>query len=64
MRFVLRAADGSEVYAWTLASLGTRALGTGAATNFVTRITTPPPEAESIEIRFARHDELGTTARP
>ena len=34
------------------------------ATNVVTRITAPPQEAESIEIRFARSDELATTARP
>jgi predicted Zn finger-like uncharacterized protein len=64
MRFVLRAADGSELYAWTLASVGSRLLGENAATNFVTRITAPPEGAENIEIRFARSDELGTTARP
>ena len=64
MRFVLRAADGSQVYAWTLASVGTKPLGAGEATGFVTRITAPPQEAENIEIRFVRSDELATTARP
>ncbi len=64
MRFVLRSADGHELYAWTLASVGARPLEAGNATNFVTRITAPPEGAENIEIRFARADELGTNARP
>ena len=64
MRFILSAADGSELYAWTLASVGARPLGAGETTGFVTRIAAPPEEAENIEIRFARGDELGSNARP
>lgn len=64
MRFVLSAADGRELYAWTLTSVGARPLGPGEATSFVTRIAAPPDKAENIEIRFARDDELGSNARP
>jgi predicted Zn finger-like uncharacterized protein len=64
MRFVLRGPDKRELYAWTLASVGTKALEAGEATSFVTRVAAPPQEAENIEIRFARRDELATTARP
>lgn len=64
MRFVLRSASGARLYAWTLQSVGAHPIGSGGATNFVTRITDPPEGAEKIEIRFARADELGSNARP
>jgi predicted Zn finger-like uncharacterized protein len=64
LRFVLRDAGGRELYAWTLASVGARPLKAGEMTNFVTRVAAPPEEADNIEIRFARDDELGSNARP
>jgi hypothetical protein len=56
LRFVLRDGSGQEAYAWTLDGVGTRQLGPGEATRFVTRVAAPPPEVQDVEIRFARGD--------
>lgn len=61
--FRLAGGDGSEVYRWTLDS-GARPLKPGEATNFVTRVASPPEQASSILIRFAHADEIGLDKVP
>jgi predicted Zn finger-like uncharacterized protein len=58
LRFTLlnNARDG--VYAWTLDS-GIRPLRPGEMTTFTTRVASPPPAAENVQIRFAHADEIG-----
>ena len=58
LRFVLRDAARSDVYAWTLDS-GIRPLRPGEMTTFTTRVASPPPAAADVEIRFAHADEIG-----
>jgi predicted Zn finger-like uncharacterized protein len=57
LRFTLlnNARDG--VYAWTLDS-GIRPLRPGEMTTFTTRVASPPPAAENVQIRFAHADEI------
>jgi hypothetical protein len=58
LRFILRDAGRSDVYAWTLDS-GIRPLRPGEMTTFTTRVASPPPAAADVEIRFAHADEIG-----
>jgi len=64
MRFALRDGSKSEVYSWTLASVGGRTLEPGQATSFVTRIAEPPEGSQDVEIRFARAEEITVNAGP
>jgi len=48
-----------ELYHWTFA-LSERALPPDAAASFVTRLSSPPPEARDIEIRFAQGADLAS----
>ncbi len=59
LRFVLRNANGDQLHAWTLNSVGKGPIGAGVASSFVTRLAAPPAGMESVEIRFARPGELG-----
>lgn len=61
LRFGLKDAQKAEVYSWQL-DTATRPLNPGESTSFVTRIASPPELAEEIEIRFARLDEIGSSA--
>ncbi|CAN5245297.1 zinc-ribbon domain-containing protein [soil metagenome] len=61
LRFILRDGAKKEVYAWTLDS-AVRPLRTGEVTNFVTRVASPPETAKDLEIRFARLEEIGSSA--
>lgn len=63
LRFILRDAARKEVYAWTLDS-AMRPLRAGEASNFVTRVASPPAAAAELQIRFARLDEIGSNAAP
>lgn len=63
LRFGLNEDTGQEVYQWTVES-GARPLKPGESTNFVTRVASPPETARNVEIRFARANEIGTTAQP
>ncbi len=58
LRFILKDAAQSDVYAWTLDS-GIRPLRPGEMTTFTTRVASPPPTAEDVQIRFAHADEIG-----
>ena len=62
IRFALLA-DGREIYTWKLPATS-RALKPGESTNFLTRVAAPPENADDLEIRFAREDEIGSTAGP
>jgi|GEM_PF-1008564 len=59
LRFALHNDGQIEVYRWTVDS-GARPLRPGESTNFVTRVASPPDGAKSVEIRFARADEIGS----
>jgi predicted Zn finger-like uncharacterized protein len=59
LRFGLKDGSKSEVYSWTLDTKA-RPLEPGQSTNFVTRIASPPDASNSLEIRFARPDEIGS----
>lgn len=63
LRFGLRSGDNSEVYHWQL-DTEARPLRPGEAKGFVTRVAAPPQTASTIEIRFARADEIGSNASP
>jgi Zn-finger nucleic acid-binding protein len=63
LRFGLRSADSTEVYQWQL-DTQSRPLKPGESTSFITRIASPPETAETVEIRFARADEIGSNATP
>lgn len=58
LRFALQNNAKDEVYAWTLDS-GIRPLRPGEMTTFTTRVASPPPMAENVQIRFAHADEIG-----
>ncbi len=59
LRFVLRNAQGKQLHAWTLNSVGKGPIGAGVVSSFVTRLAAPPAGVESVEIRFARPGEIG-----
>lgn len=52
VRISLRDEAGAELYAWTVVLEATR-LDPGASTEFVTRLSSPPPGAANIEVTFA-----------
>lgn len=54
---------GREIYTWNLPATS-RALKPGESTGFLTRVATPPENAQDLEIRFARDDEIGSNADP
>jgi predicted Zn finger-like uncharacterized protein len=58
LRFILKNGAADDIYAWTLDS-GIRPLRPGEMTTFTTRVASPPPAAEDVQIRFARADEIG-----
>ena len=58
LRFTLQNNAAGDVYAWTLDS-GIRPLRPGEMTTFTTRVASPPPAAENVQIRFAHADEIG-----
>jgi predicted Zn finger-like uncharacterized protein len=58
LRFTLQNNAKHDVYAWTLDS-GIRPLRPGEMTTFTTRVASPPPMAETVQIRFAHADEIG-----
>lgn len=62
IRFALLA-DGREIYTWKLPATS-RALKPGESTSFLTRVAAPPENADDLEIRFAREDEIGSNAGP
>jgi hypothetical protein len=61
LRFILRDRASKDVYAWTVAS-SIRPLRPGEMTSFTTRVASPPATAETVQIRFARIDEIGSNA--
>ncbi|MCB1431435.1 MAG: zinc-ribbon domain-containing protein [Alphaproteobacteria bacterium] len=63
LRFSLQDAAGAEVYSWQL-DTNARPLQPGESTSFVTRIASPPAEAGEVKIRFARIEEIGSSAHP
>lgn len=63
IRLALKNELGEDAYVWTVDS-GVRPLRPGEATVFTTRVQAPPEAAETIEIRFARKEEMGSSARP
>ncbi|MEQ8283757.1 MAG: DUF3426 domain-containing protein [Parvibaculum sp.] len=56
LRVGLRDDEQRELYHWTLA-LGQNELPPGEATNFITRLSSPPVEARDIEVRFVREQD-------
>lgn len=62
IRFALFA-KGEEIYVWHLPATS-RALKPGESTGFLTRLAAPPENADDLEIRFAREDEIGSNAGP
>jgi hypothetical protein len=62
LRFTLQNNAKDEVYAWTLDS-GIRPLRPGEMTTFTTRVASPPPMAENVQIRFAHADEIGVNRK-
>jgi predicted Zn finger-like uncharacterized protein len=63
LRFALKSDHNSEVYDWQL-DTESRPLRPGEAKAFVTRVATPPETASTVEIRFARADEIGSNTGP
>jgi hypothetical protein len=63
LRFGLKSGDQIEVYDWQL-DTDSRPLRPGEAKGFVTRVAAPPQTASTVEIRFARADEIRSNASP
>jgi predicted Zn finger-like uncharacterized protein len=59
LRFGLLDGARQDVYHWVL-DTGARPLKPGEATNFITRVASPPEPAKKLEIRFAHADEIGS----
>ncbi len=59
LRFGLKTSAEKEVYVWKL-DTESRPLRPGEAKSFFTRIASPPETANSVEIRFARSDEISS----
>ena len=62
LRFTLQNNAKNNVYGWTLDS-GIRPLRPGEMTTFTTRVASPPPMAENVQIRFAHADEIGVNGK-
>lgn len=63
LRFGLVSDGQDEVYTWHL-NTEARTLKPGEVKTFTTRLASPPDAARSVEIRFARADEIGSNATP
>jgi hypothetical protein len=63
LRFGLLSDSNNEVYQWQI-DTESRPLRPGEAKSFFTRIASPPETANSVEIRFARAEEIGSKAVP
>jgi len=63
LRFGLRSTENKEVYQWQL-DTEARPLRPGETKSFITRIASPPEAANTVEIRFARLDEIGSNTVP
>ena len=63
LRFGLKSGADKEVYQWRL-DTESRPLRPGEAKSFFTRVASPPETASSVEIRFARADEIGSNTAP
>lgn len=63
LRFGLKSGDNKEVYQWQL-DTESRPLRPGETKSFITRIASPPETANTVEIRFARADEIGSNGSP
>jgi hypothetical protein len=63
LRFGLTSTGSKEVYSWQL-DTGARPLRPGEATGFTTRVASPPENAQALQIRFARSDEIGSNKSP
>ncbi|HHI82815.1 MAG TPA: hypothetical protein ENJ99_06645 [Rhizobiales bacterium] len=63
LRFILTDSKNREVYAWTLAGVLRQKLAGGNSASFVTRITSPPKDAENLQIRFATASEIRHTGK-
>ena len=58
LRFIVRDAQGSEIYAWT-AVLEQPGLNPGDTTWFKSRLASPPAEGRSLDVRFFNKTDLG-----
>ena len=56
IRVMLSDQDRHEIYRWTF-DAGVSTLKAGAQSAFVTRLSSPPPEARNLNIRFAEAGE-------
>ena len=63
LRFGLKSAEHKEVYQWQL-DTESRPLRPGESKGFITRIASPPEAASTVEIRFARAEEIRSNAKP
>lgn len=63
LRFGLKSAEHKEVYQWQL-DTESRPLRPGESKSFITRIASPPEAASTVEIRFARAEEISSNATP
>ena len=57
LRFSVRDAQGTEIYAWNTL-LEQSALKPGERTTFKSRLASPPPEGRNIDIRFFNRRDL------
>jgi hypothetical protein len=63
LRFGLKSAEQAEVYQWQL-DTESRPLRPGESKSFITRIASPPEAASTVEIRFARAEEISSNTAP
>jgi predicted Zn finger-like uncharacterized protein len=60
IRFTLRDSQGAAIYEWSLKAVS-RPIKAEEVSSFLTRVASPPENAEAIEIRFAEPQDSGTT---
>ena len=63
LHFTLRDANRAAIYEWSLTP-ATRPIKAGEVSTFLTRLASPSPAAEVVEIRFAGAGDSGTNPRP
>lgn len=62
LRLAIRGGAGSELYVWT-ANADVTELGPGEASRFSRRLASPPPDSQSVMVRFVAKDDIVAAIR-
>ncbi len=62
LRFAIRGSAGNELYVWT-AAVDTPELAAGDTVRFSRRLASPPPDSQSVMVRFVAKDDIVAAIR-